>query len=374
MQFIDLHKQYKVIEKEVRQGMEKVLNHKRFIMGEEVTAFERELAQYTGVKHAITCASGTDALVLPLMAMELDENDAVFVPSFTFFATAESVTLAGGTPVFVDSDPDTFNMSPESLKDAIKNVMAEGKLKPKAVIPVDLFGLPADFDALCKIATNHGLMVLEDGAQGFGGEYKGNRACSFGHIAATSFFPAKPLGCYGDGGAIFTNDDEIAEILKSIHVHGQGKDKYDNVRIGLNSRLDTMQAVVLREKLKIFPGELDARDKLAALYQSLLKDVAKTPVVPLGYRCSWAQYTLQAENHQLREKVLKDLKEKEVPVMVYYPIPIHKSTAYADKYQSYTSLKNCETLAKTVFSLPMHPYLTEKEIQEVAKAVKDILK
>lgn len=369
MQFIDLKRQYELVEADVRSRMDAVLRHQQFILGPEVGELECALAAYTGRKHVITCANGTDALVMALMAVELGETDAVFVPSFTFFASAECVSLAGGTPVFVDCDPDTFNLCPDALEEAIKAVRDKGKLKPRGVIPVDLFGLPADYSRILPIAKANGLFVLEDGAQGFGGTYDGKKACSFGDIATTSFFPAKPLGCYGDGGAVFTDDDSLAQRVLSIRVHGKGTDKYDNVRIGLNSRLDTLQAAVLLAKLKIFDDELAARDRVAASYKTALEGVIKTPGVPKGSTSAWAQYTLTATSHENREELISGLKAQGIPAMVYYPKPVHLSTAYKDLGYNEGSLPVCEDLSRRVVSLPMHPYLTDGEVNLVSERV-----
>ena len=369
MQFIDLHRQYDVIETKVNERIQEILAHKHFIGGAEVAELEKRLAEYVGVKHVIACASGTDALTVPLMAYGLKKTDAVYIPSFTFFASGESVSLAGGTPVFVDSCRDTFNINPNALEEAIEKTLAEGKLTPKGIIAVDLFGLPADFDAISKIADKYGLFVLEDAAQGFGGTIGGKKACSFGDVAGTSFFPAKPLGCYGDGGAIFTNSDELYAKMKSIHVHGQGSDKYDNVRIGLNSRLDTIQAAVLIEKLNIFDDELVKRNRVADYYIKALKDVVETPVVPEGYGSSWAQFTLKLKSTEDREKLIKTLNDNGIPAMVYYPIPMHKSTAYAAANEG-VILPECEKLSKTVMSIPMHPYLTDDELKTICDIVK----
>lgn len=373
MQFIDLHKQYERIEENIQRRLKAVYEHKCFISGPEVEELEDALKEYTGVKHVIACASGTDALTIPLMSKNLRKEDAVFVPSFTFFASAESVTLAGGTPVFVDSDKDTFNIDPKNLEQQIKSVQKEGRLKPCGVIPVDLFGLPADHQEIRRIADKYGLFVLEDAAQGFGGQIEGEKAASFGDIASTSFFPAKPLGCYGDGGAIFTNDDVAAGLMRSIHVHGQGFDKYDNVRIGLNSRLDTIQAVVLLEKLKIFDEEIDLRNEVAAEYSRQLSSFFETPQIPIGYGSSWAQYTVKAQNQPQRDKIVEGLKSKGIPVMIYYRIPVHKSTAYESEIDM-LRIPICEHLSRVVFSLPMHPYLEKQEITEVCDSVKALVK
>lgn len=373
MQFIDLHKQYDQIKNGLDAAMLEVYKHKRFIMGPEVNELEYQLQKYTNVKHVIACASGTDALTISLMSIGLEKNEAVFVPSFSFFASAEAVTLAGGIPVFVDSDENTFNISADSLKAAIEKIIHEKKLVPKGVIAVDLFGLPADFQKIKEITKEYDLFLLEDAAQGFGGAIGKQKATSFGDIATTSFFPAKPLGCYGDGGAIFTNDDELADRINSIHIHGQGNDKYDNIRIGLNSRLDTVQAVVLLEKLKIFDQELELRNQIAEAYSNQLKNLFCVPEIPQNYSSSWAQYTLHAETKAQRDKIVSELKKKNIPVMVYYPIPIHCSTAYK-KYGNVIKLPVCEHLSDTVFSLPMHPYLELEEVQFICDAVKKIVK
>ena len=369
MQFIDLHRQYDVIESKINERIKEILSHKHFIGGAEVSELEKRLAEYVGVKHVIACASGTDALTIPLMAYGLKKTDAVFVPSFTFFASGESVSLAGGTPVFVDSCRDTFNVNPKALEETIAKTIAEGKLTPKGIIAVDLFGLPANFDEIRKIADKYNLFVLEDAAQGFGGSVNGKKACSFGDVAGTSFFPAKPLGCYGDGGAIFTNSDELYAKMKSIHVHGQGSDKYDNIQIGLNSRLDTIQAAVLIEKLNIFDDELVKRNHVAEYYTNALKNIVETPVVPDGYGSSWAQFTLKLKSTEDREKLIKTLNDNGIPAMVYYPIPMHKSTAYAAANEG-VILPECEKLSKTVMSLPMHPYLTDDELKTICDIVK----
>lgn len=371
MQFIDLHKQFDLIEDGIREGFDAVFKHNGFIGGPEIKELEAQLASYTGMKHVTACASGTDALTVPLRAYDLNEKDAVFVPSFTFFASAESITLAGGTPVFVDVKYDTFNMDPEDLERKIKETLEEGKLTPKGVIAVDLFGQPAEFPAIRAIAEKYGLFVLEDAAQGFGGTIGDKTAGSFGDVAATSFFPAKPLGCYGDGGAIFTNDDELHALIDSIHVHGKGTDKYDNVRIGYNSRLDTFQAVVLLQKLTLFKDELDKRNAVAAAYTERLKDTFETPVVLEGYGSSWAQYTLKAKNKEERDKVVEEMKAQGIPVMVYYPIPIHRSGAY--KHLNAKSLPVTEELSDKVFSIPMHPYLTIEDIDMICDALKKIV-
>ena len=373
MQFIDLHRQYERIEEKINHGFQEVLAHKRFIMGDEVISLEKRLSEYVGVKHVICCASGTDALVIPLLAYDLKKEDAIFVPSFTFFASAESVSIAGGTPVFVDCD-ETYNMSIESLSQAIEKVKKEGKLSPKGVIAVDLFGLPANHTDIQKIADRNNLFVIEDGAQGFGGKIGEHKACSFGDVAATSFFPAKPLGCYGDGGAIFTNNDDLANQIKSIHIHGQGVDKYDNIQIGINSRLDTLQAVVLDAKLDIFDEELVLRNKVAEYYKEELKSDIAVPVVPNGFYSSWAQFTLKSVDEKGKNKILSALTENSIPSAIYYPTPAHMSTAYSSLRQNQIALPQTESVCKRVFSIPMHPYLKETEIEQICEVIKKAVK
>lgn len=364
MQFIDLKRQYEVLKDEIDAAINDVLNDAHYIGGKEVGELSTELAEYVGVKHCLTCANGTDALTLALRCLDVKQGDAVFVPDLTFFATAEVVALEKATNVFVDVNERTFNMSPDSLEEAIKAVIKEGKLNPKAIIAVDLFGQPADFISIRKIADKYNLKVIEDGAQGFGGSINGKRACSFGDISTTSFFPAKPLGCYGDGGAVFTNNDGYYALMQSLAVHGKGADKYDNVRIGYNSRLDTIQAAILKVKLKAFKEyELDKRNEFANYYTDKLKDKYLTPVVPEGFLSSWAQYTLILSSNEERQRLQLKLKEQGIPSMVYYPIPMHKETAF-NGLKQYVSLSNAENLSKTVISIPMHPYLT-KEAQDI---------
>lgn len=354
MQFIDLGAQYIHLKEKIDQRIHKVLDHGNYIMGPEVEDFENQLAQYVGVKHAISCANGTDALQLAMMVLDIKAGDAVFCPTFTFFATAEVIAYAGATPVFVDSDPDTFNICPQDLERRIQSVLEEGKLRPRAVIAVDLFGLPADYAALESLCQRYELKLIEDAAQGFGGEINGKRAGSFGDMATTSFFPAKPLGCYGDGGAIFTNNDEYANLLRSYRVHGKGKDKYDNVRIGLNSRLDTLQAAILLEKLAAFPSELKARNKVASIYSTQLSNHFQTPHIPEGYLSSWAQYTLKSES---RDLLMSELKSAGIPTMIYYGTCMHQQTAFNYLNHTDSDFPVASSLCKTVFSLPMHPYL-----------------
>ena len=371
MQFIDLHRQYDLIKNDLDKRIEKVLNEKQFIMGPEVLELEEKLAEFVGRKYCLTCSSGTDALVIPLLAYNLSENDAIFVSSFTFFASAESVNIAGATPVFVDSN-DTYNMDPIALEESIKTVINEGKLTPKGIIAVDIFGLPADFDEIERIAKKYDLFILEDAAQGFGGKYKGKRACSFGDVSATSFFPAKPLGCYGDGGAIFTDDDELYAIMHSIRVHGQGTSRYDNVRIGMNGRLDTIQAAILLSKLTVFEDEINKKQEIAKKYSELLKDNYVVPRIPSECESAFAQYTVLAKNEEHRDAIISKLKEFDVPIMVYYSVPMHMQTAY--KYLDYKPLdlpKSYE-FSKRVLSLPMHAYLTDQEIEFIADKINEI--
>lgn len=368
MQFNDLHRQHDRIQEGLDRRLGKVFQDMHFISGEEVAEIEEKLADYVGVKHVISCASGTDALVIPLLAKQLKKTDAVFVPAFTFFASGECVASAGGTPVFVDVDEETFNLDPDSLEEKIEEVLKDGELEPKGVIPVDLYGLPADFRRIRKIADKYGLFLLEDAAQGFGGTIDGRKAAGFGDVGATSFFPSKPLACYGDGGAMFTNDDETAKLLTSLHVHGKGKNKYDNIRIGVNSRLDTIQAAVLLEKLAVFDEEVDLRNAVADRYTERLRGVVKTPTVPEGFRSSWAQYTVRLESTEQRTRLQEALKAQDVPTMVYYPIPLHQAGAFRDLRPAVLPVS--EKLCGTVMSLPMHPYLTEEEQDFICGIIK----
>jgi dTDP-4-amino-4,6-dideoxygalactose transaminase len=323
-------------------------------MGKEVFELEERLADYVGVKHCISCANGTDALTLAMMVLDIKAGDAVFCPTFTFFATAETIAYQHATPVFVDSDEDTFNICPRDLEAQIQKVIAEGQLRPKAIIAVDLFGLPANYPAIEQIAKKYDLKIIEDAAQGFGGEINGKRACSFGDIATTSFFPAKPLGCYGDGGALFTDNEEYAALLRSYRVHGKGADKYDNVRIGVNSRLDTIQAAILIEKLIEFPLELQQRNFFAQQYSEKYCDLYKTPEIPENYFSSWAQYTLRSDT---READMAAFKEQGIPTVIYYGTCMHQQTAFKHLSYTDTDLPQASMLANQVFSLPMHPYL-----------------
>lgn len=371
MQFRDLQKQYQVLKKDIDAQIQNVLVQANYISGKQVAELEMQLAEYVDVKHCITCANGTDALSLALMAWNIGEGDAVFVPDFTFFASGEVVCFEGATPIFVDVDEDTFNMSPDSLQAAIEKVLTEGRLTPKVVVAVDLFGQPADYDQILPIVRKFDLKLLEDGAQGFGGSIRGKKACSFGDIATTSFFPAKPLGCYGDGGAIFTDDDEIAELLRSLRIHGKGDDKYDNVRIGMNSRLDTIQAAVLQVKLKAFAEyELDDVNRVAERYTEHLRGVVKTPLVKEGYQSSWAQYSILLDNREERNALQAALKEQGIPSMIYYPKPMHEQKAFDKDECQKVDLSMTSSLCDRILALPMHPYLQEPEQDTVIEAIK----
>ncbi len=354
--FIDLAAQQARIREDLNQAIGRVLDHGGYIMGPEVKAFEQNLATFCGAKHALGCANGTDALLLALMALQIGPGDAVFVPSFTFAATAEVVPLVGAIPVFVDSDERTFNLDLTSLKRCIVEARRLG-LRPRVVIPVDLFGLPADLPGIEAIALEEGLDVICDSAQGFGGTIEGRMTGTFGRITTTSFFPAKPLGCYGDGGAVFTDDDELAKILDSLRVHGKGTDKYDNVRIGLNSRLDTLQAAILSVKLGIYAAENDARNLVAARYSERLLSVVEVPFIPQGYRSVWAQYTVKLKSREERAAVQKSLGELRIPTQIYYALPLHNQSLYAAFPRDPVGLSTTERLAEVVMSLPMHPYL-----------------
>ena len=369
--FIDLAAQRRRLGPAIDDAVARVLTHCQFIIGPEVRAFESELAAFAGARHAITCASGTDALVLALRALGIGPGDAVICPSFTFCATAEVAVLVGATPVFVDVHPDTFNIDVGGIPGAIEAAKAAG-LTPKAMIPVDLFGLSADHDAIDAAAKTHGLFVIDDAAQGFGGTYKGRPLGTFGHMTCTSFFPAKPLGCYGDGGAVLTDDGTLADTLRSLRVHGQGSDKYDNVRIGLASRLDTIQAAVLSEKLKIFPEEIAARQVVARRYADGLKDIVTVPAVPADLTSVWAQYTIRVAGGR-RAALAAALKDDGIPTAIYYPIPLHRQVAYRQYPVGRSGLAVSDRLADEVISLPMHPYLDEPTQARIVEATRRAL-
>jgi dTDP-4-amino-4,6-dideoxygalactose transaminase len=355
--FIDVAAQRRRLSGAIDAAVARVLGHCQFILGPEVRTFEAELAKFCGAKHAVTCASGTDALQLALMAKDIGPGDAVFCPSFTFCATAEVVALVGATPIFVDVEAESFNIDAMGLTGALATAKRLD-LKPKAVIPVDLFGLAADHAAIAAAAAAEGLFILDDAAQAFGATFNNRRLGSFGHATATSFFPAKPLGCYGDGGAVMTDDDEMAEILRSLRMHGQGSDRYDNIRIGLASRLDTVQAAILIEKLKIFPDEIETRNSIARRYAEGLGDVAIVPKVPPGSTSVWAQYTIRVAAGR-RDKLVAALKAEGIPTAIYYPIPLHRQQAYKHYPVGEGGVAVSDRLAAEVISLPMHAYLDE---------------
>ncbi len=363
MQFIDLKKQYSLIENLVNENIKRVLDSGQYIMGPQIIELEQKLAEYAGVDYCVSCSSGTDALVMPLMAYEIGIGDAVFVPAFTFFATAESVSIVGATPVFIDIDS-SFNIDVEKLENAIIQTINENKLKAKAIMAVDLFGLIPDFEKINSIAKKYNLILIEDAAQSFGANRNGKKSCSFGDCAATSFFPAKPLGCYGDGGAIFTNDKDLYEKLLSVRVHGQNNDnKYENIRIGLNGRMDTIQAGILLAKLTIFDEEIQKRQDVSKLYNEHLAGKVITPEIPENCISAYAQYTVLAKDKSHRDEIISKLKENNIPTAVYYPIPLHLQKAYTNLGYKSGDMPVSEQFSERVFSLPFHPYLTEEEIK-----------
>ncbi|MEA3288304.1 MAG: DegT/DnrJ/EryC1/StrS family aminotransferase [Candidatus Marinimicrobia bacterium] len=370
MQFIDLGKQQSMIKDAIDTRIQTVLSHGKYIMGPEIKEMEAQLAEYVGVKHCVSCSSGTDALLMPLMAWGVGPGDAIFTTPFTFIASAEVIQLLGATPIFVDIDPQTYNIDPVLLDAAINEVVEAGELNPKAIIPVDLFGLPADYPAIEAIAKKYDIKVLEDGAQGFGGEINGKKACSFGDAASTSFFPAKPLGCYGDGGAVFTDDDELYEKLLSVRVHGKGGDKYDNIRIGINGRMDTLQAAIVLEKFTLFPNEIKLRNKAAAKYNELLAECVVTPSTPEGYTSVWAQYSVLAKNAEERQAIQTRLKDAGIPSAVYYPKPLHQQTAFAHLGYQDGDFPISEEMSQRIFSLPMYPYIPEEDIEKIVEVIR----
>ncbi len=367
--FIDLTEQQSYIRAELDLAIKKVLDHGQYIMGPEVKEFEKQLCNFTGAHHALTCANGTDALTLVLMAWEIGPGDAVFVPSFTYVASAEAPAQLGATPIFVDVCPNTFNIDPNSLKQAFLDCRKLG-LRPSVIIAVDLFGQPSDIDGINNIALPEGIKVLIDGAQSFGASSRGRNVGMMGDATTTSFFPAKPLGCYGDGGAIFTNNNEDAEKINSIRLHGKGSQKYDNVRVGLNSRLDSLQAAILIEKLKIFPKELKLRFKVAKAYNELLSDLVECPTLMPDHSSSWAQYTLKINQ---RDYVQKKLKEYGIPSIVYYPMPLSKQAGYKHFPSVSSSTPVSHMLSKNVLSLPMHPYLSSKSQKHITEKLRAII-
>lgn len=369
MEFRDLKKQYQMHQQKIDDAIKAVMSETHFISGPQVAQLEERLAAYTGVKHCIACANGTDALQLALMAWGIGPGDAVFVPDFTFFSSGEVVPLVGAVPIFVDIEADTYNISPQSLEQAIEYVLHHTNLTPRVIVAVDLFGQPVDYEKVRRIADRYELLVLEDAAQAFGGRVGDRRACSFGDISTTSFFPAKPLGCYGDGGAVFTDNDEWADLLRSLHVHGKGGDKYDNIRIGLNSRLDTLQAAVLLAKMDFLEEELARCDQIAAAYAERLADVVKTPVIAEGMRSAWAQYTVCLESAKQREVLMAGLQEVGIPTAVYYKKPMHLQQAFAAQLIEAVPCTQTEDICGRCVSLPMHPYLEEAQIEAVCEQV-----
>jgi dTDP-4-amino-4,6-dideoxygalactose transaminase len=369
--FIDVAAQRRRLGRSVDEAIARVLGHCQFILGPEVRTFEAELAAFCGARHAVSCASGTDALVMVLMALGVGPGDAVICPSFTFTATAEVAVLVGATPVFADVEEASFNLDPDSLRRACATARAAG-LRPRVVIPVDLFGQPADYGRITAIAEAEGLFVLDDAAQGFGATYQNRRVGALAPATATSFFPAKPLGCYGDGGAVLTDDDELVAVLRSVRVHGEGRDKYDCVRIGLTGRLDTIQAAVLIEKLKIFPDEIVARERVARRYSAALADVATVPRLAQGSTSVWAQYTLRLAPGR-RDALMAALKGQGIPTAIYYPIPLHRQGPYQHFPIAEGGAPVSERLADEVISLPMHAYLEEATQDRIIEAVRRAL-
>lgn len=371
MQFRDLKAQYHALKPEIDAGIQAVIESSAFVLGKPVTELENKLAEYVGRKHCVTCGNGTDALQLALMVLGVGAGDAVFTSDFTFFASAGTSSILGATPVFADIDLNTFNISPEALEEAIKRTITEGRLTPKVIIPVDLFGQPADYSKIIPIAEKYNLKIIEDGAQGFGGNINGKMACSFGDISITSFFPAKPLGCYGDGGAIFTDSDEYAERLRSLRAQGKSPtDKYDNREIGMNSRLDTLQAAILLPKFKAFVDyELDAVNKAADWYTEKLEGKVITPNVPNGFYSSWAQYTVLFKDRTERDAMQAKLKSGGIPTMIYYPRGLHQQAAYRKMNLPDDLFPKTVEAANRVLSLPMHPYLTERDVDFVVNEI-----
>ena len=368
MEFIDLKAQQRRLGNRVAKALQRVLDHGQYILGPEVQELEQQLSQFTGAGHVITCASGTDALLMALMAKGTGPGDAVFVPAFTFVAAAEMVALLGASPVFVDVESDSFLLDVAGLDTALETATRIG-LAPKGIIPVDLFGQPCDYEDINRFAREHGLFVIADGAQSFGAELNGNKVGTLAEVTTTSFFPAKPLGCYGDGGAVFTDDDEIADSLRSLRVHGKGRNKYDNVHIGINGRLDTIQAAVLLEKLSLFPDEITLRNRVADRYGALLEDLFKVPVIREDRTSVWAQYTIKSAE---RDWIVEKLKESGVPTAVYYPRPLHRQIAY-NAFPCAPDLDVSERLCALVLSLPMHPYLEEEAQSRIVNAIRQAL-
>ena len=368
--FIDLAAQQKRIKEKLDTRIRDVLSHGQYIMGPEVKDLERRLADFAGVKHVVACSSGTDALLMPLMAYGIGPGDAVFTSPFTFIATAEVIALLGATPVFVDIDPRTFNIDPNKLTEAIRQTRDKGALRLKGIIPVDLFGLPADYDTIRTIADEHSLFILEDAAQSFGARYKDRKAGGLGDIGATSFFPAKPLGCYGDGGAIFADDDRLAETMRSIILHGKGSHKYQNIRIGVNGRLDTLQAAILLAKLGVFGKEVEERQRVAERYSAGLRGIVEVPFVTEGMVSAWAQYSILTERRDELEQFLKGVG---IPTAIYYPTPLHLQPAFSYLGYKGNDFAVSESAARRILSLPMYPYLGNDDIEKVIKAIQSFM-
>jgi dTDP-4-amino-4,6-dideoxygalactose transaminase len=387
MEFTDLGAQQNRIKESIDRNIQTVMKHGQYIMGPEIKELEKRLANYVGIKHAIACSSGTDALLLALMAYGIGSGDAIFTTPFTFIATAEVISLLGATPVFVDIDPKTFNIDPEQLDKAITALKTidpslhplpltpdSSLLMPRGIIPVNLFGLPADYDRINAIAKEHGLFVIEDAAQSFGAEYNGKKSCSLAEIGCTSFFPAKPLGCYGDGGMCFTEDDKKAEVMRSLLVHGKGSDKHDNVRIGINGRLDTLQAAILLAKFDIFTEEIELRNKVAQQYSHLLgpQSSVLAPFIPSGMKSAWAQYSILAKDGNHRTDLQKRLQDNKIPTAIYYPKPLHLQTAFATQGYKEGDFPVSEDMASRIISLPMHPYLIEEDQGKIVNTINQI--
>ncbi len=371
MDFIDLRAQQSKIRGRIDKRIKTVLDHGKYIMGPEVFELEEKLSSYVGVKYCISCSSGTDALLIPLMAMGIGPGDAIITTPFTYIATAEVISILGATPIFADIYESTYNINPSMIEAAILNADKKN-LNVKAIIPVDLFGLPSRYRLIEDLAKKYNLMIIEDAAQGFGGEIKGKKAGSFGKVSTTSFFPAKPLGCYGDGGAIFTNDDELADKMKSIRIHGSGSDKYENIRIGINGRLDTIQAAILLEKLSIFNEELNYRNKVAKYYTSMISSNFQKPLVPKDYFSSWAQYSLLAKSESEREKVMLELSNSNIPSMIYYKQPLHLQAVFKKLGCSNGDFPISEKISRQIFSVPMHPYLDKEKQNRIIEVLNSI--
>lgn len=369
MEFIDLKAQYHALKQEIDSNISRVLENADFIMGKQVAEFEEKLAAYVGVNYAVGCSSGTDALQLIYMAYGIGKGDAVFCPDMTFVASVEPAFMLGAEPVFCDIDPVSYNICPDSLEKQIKAVLAKGELKPRAVVAVDFIGNPADYDRLREITDKYGLLLIEDAAQGTGASYKGRKCGSLGDIGATSFFPSKPLGCYGDGGAVFTDDEKMRDLLRSLRVHGKGSSKYDNIRVGMNARLDTIQAAVMLPKLMHLEEEIAKRQKIAARYNEALKDRFAVPFICENTVSSYAQYALLAENAQRRDEIRAKLQEQGIPTIIYYPNPMHKMKVFADCFTGEETFANTVSYADRTFSIPFSAYLTEDDQERIIEAL-----